>query len=121
MPLIEKIKAHPMVKMVAPVLLSMAKNATPADEAAQNIADLVPERFWPIVEELVEKPDLVTYLSMFEPEIVAHGDWLKAVAATLKRDFMDEEGEEEAEVAAAEPVPAAAAASPSGEETGGDE
>lgn len=110
----DKIKAHPMTKMVAPLLLGMAKNQTPADAAAETIDKFVPEAFWPIVVELVNKPDLVQYLGVFEPEILNYGSWLVAVADTLKRDYIEteEEVQEDAggDLEAAEPVEAVAPA-----------
>lgn len=112
--LVDKIKAHPMTKMVAPLLLGMAKNQTPADAAAETIDKFVPEAFWPVVVELVNKPDLVQYLGVFEPEILNYGSWLVAVADTLKRDYIETEEEvrEDAgdDLEAAEPVEAVAPA-----------
>ena len=98
--LLEKIKAHPMTKLCAPVLLSMAKNGTTPESAAEQIDALVPVKFWPVVEALVTRPDMVPYLSLFEPEVANHAPWFHAVADVIKNDYMDsgvaeEDGEEE--------------------------
>lgn len=96
---LDQIMQHPMVKMVAPMLLNMAKTGVTPENAAQEIADSVPDKFWPIVVEIVNKDDMVDFLAAFEPTIVAHTTWLAMVAEILKRDFIETaEEEEETEV-----------------------
>ena len=88
--LVEKIKAHPMFKLMAPMLVQMAKDGKSPEEAAQEIADYVPERFWGYVIQIVEKgPEMVPYLSIFDPECMNHAPWLTAVADVLKREHIE--------------------------------
>jgi hypothetical protein len=41
------------------------------------------------VEQLVVRDDLVEYLSVFEPGLAQHGDWLRALAKTLREEYIE--------------------------------
>lgn len=112
--LVDKIKAHPMVKMIAPSLLGMVKNGTSVEDAAEMIADLVPDRYWPVVVQLVNREDMVEYLSIFEPDVVQHRAWLTALADTLKRDYIEDDEESAEPDDQAAPVAGAAPATDNG-------
>lgn len=88
--LLDQIKGHPVTKLVAPMLLSTAKSGTSPEDAAQEIADLVPDKYWDVVVQLVNRPDMVQYLAIFEPEVANYGPWFTSVADVLKRDFIEE-------------------------------
>jgi len=111
----DTIKEHPMYGMVAPMLLKMAKkNQAPADAAAE-IDGMVPAAFEDVLRSVLEHPDIVTYLSTFEPELANHGPWVLKVRNELLEFFKDDEPEPEPE---GEPVNEGAS---TGGESGGDD
>jgi hypothetical protein len=87
--LVETIKAHPMTKMIAPMLLNEAARGTPVERVAEQVSSLVPDAYWSVVEQLVVRDDLVEYLSVFEPGLAQHGDWLRALAKTLREEYIE--------------------------------
>jgi hypothetical protein len=100
----------------------MIRGGDTADVAAEKVADLVPNAYWDLLVQIVERPDMVAYLSIFEPELANHGPWLTALADALKRDHIESdepEGDLEEEDEEDDLTPAGAAPAGSSPPTSG--
>jgi hypothetical protein len=94
-PIVTKVKSHPLYALCAPKLLEWAQMNTTPVQTVTLIEESVPPMFYNMVDQLVVRPDLVEYLSVYEPAITQHGEWLKAVAEAWKAKYpVEDEGED---------------------------
>lgn len=96
-PSIAKAKSHLFYRLYVPQILSAASKNAPVEAWAEKIADTVPESYHPFLIDIVEKPDLLDFISAYEPDAKTFGDWFTRLAKAVSDLFGpgDEESEDE--------------------------
>jgi len=82
--MVERIKGNFLYKSAVPELLARARRKSDPAEAAGEILDSIPGKFYGIVEEVINRPDYSEYLMVFEPEVGSHRDWFIDLANELR-------------------------------------
>lgn len=93
----KSVKSSLAYKLYVPSVLKAAREKAEPAGVAEDILNTVPETHHGLLLKLMESPDVVDYLSAFEPEAKDHAEWIKAVAAEIVSQFEDggEGGEED--------------------------
>lgn len=93
-PSILKVKSNFFYKMYVPTIIKAAVDKAAPSEVAADILDTVPETHHGMVRKFAAMPDVVDFVSAFEPVAREHAEWVKAVAAEILAAFEEDGGEE---------------------------
>lgn len=99
-PSIQAVRSNFFYKMYVPTLLKAAVEKQDVEDVALDILSTVPTTHHGMLLKLAQSPDVVEYLSKFEPEAANHAEWIKGVVSIIVEELTADEEEPGEKIAA---------------------
>lgn len=88
------VRSSPFYALYVPDIVQAASNNADVDDTVATILDSIPAKYDDAVLAVVNRPDVLDYLALFEPEAVnAHREWVQKIVDAIKASFEDEPGD----------------------------